>query len=62
MALENCLQYLTSEKKYTEKRKFDQLLYENWKLKEESYEGYAARIIQHEYDLRRCFYRPSFTS
>jgi peptide deformylase len=23
---------------------------ENWKLHEESYEGYAARIIQHEYD------------
>ncbi len=23
---------------------------ENWELKEESYEGYAARIIQHEYD------------
>jgi peptide deformylase len=23
---------------------------ENWKLKEETYEGYAARIIQHEYD------------
>lgn len=23
---------------------------ENWELKEETYEGYAARIIQHEYD------------
>ncbi len=23
---------------------------ENWQLKEENYEGYAARIIQHEYD------------
>ena len=23
---------------------------ENWELKEESYSGYAARIIQHEYD------------
>ena len=23
---------------------------ENWKLKEETYDGYAARIIQHEYD------------
>lgn len=23
---------------------------ENWQLKEETYEGYAARIIQHEYD------------
>ena len=23
---------------------------ENWKFHEESYDGYAARIIQHEYD------------
>ena len=23
---------------------------ENWKLKEETYEGFAARVIQHEYD------------
>ena len=23
---------------------------ENWELKEEEYDGYAARIIQHEYD------------
>ena len=23
---------------------------ENWELREETYEGYSARIIQHEYD------------
>ena len=48
---EGCLSIPTIREEVFRKEKIVLSYYnENWELKEESYEGYAARIIQHEYD------------
>ncbi len=48
---EGCLSIPDIREEVFRKEKIDISYYdENWELKEETYEGYAARIIQHEYD------------
>ncbi len=48
---EGCLSIPTIREEVFRKEKIVISYYdENWELKEESYDGYAARIIQHEYD------------
>lgn len=48
---EGCLSIPTIREEVFRKEKVTISYYdENWELKEETYDGYAARIIQHEYD------------